>query len=142
MARKNKVILLLIICIMFTVGFSKLLSTPKTVYRVYLKGESLGLITSKQKLEKYIDKKQAEVKEKYNVNKVYAPTDLDIVKEVTYYDDVSTIKEIYEKIKDISPFTIDGYQVKIKGIDTTDSNGKTVKGKNQYIYVNCFVYYV
>ena len=136
MAKKKKVILILIIiCIMFTMGFSKLLSTPKTVYRVYLKGESLGLISSKQKLENYIDKKQAEVKEKYNVNKVYAPTDLDIVKEVTYYDNVSTVKEIYEKIKDISPFTIDGYQVKIKGIDTTDSNGKTVKGKNQYIYV-------
>ena len=92
MARNKKVILLLIICIMFTVGFSKLLSTPKTVYRVYLKGESLGLISSKQKLENYIDKKQAEVKEKYNVKKVYAPTDLDIVKEVTYYDKVSSIQ--------------------------------------------------
>lgn len=136
MARYKKIVLtVLLISIFLTTGFSKVLQTPETVYRVYLKGESLGLIKSKKELENYIDKKQAEIKEKYGVEKVYAPTDLDIVKEFTYYDKVSTTKEIYNKIKDISPFTINGYVVTIKGLNKTDASGKKVKEKNQKIYV-------
>ena len=34
---------------------------PQEVYRVYLKGKSLGLIKSKTELEKYIDEKQANI---------------------------------------------------------------------------------
>lgn len=132
---KKIIITMMIISIFFTAGFTKVLKSPQEVYRVYLKGESIGLIKSKEKLEKYIDTKEAEIKDKYKVKKVYAPTDLDIVKEVTYYDNVSSVKKIYEKIKDISPFTINGYKITIKGIDSKDSNGKTVKGKNQTIYV-------
>ncbi len=132
---KKLIITIMVISILFTAGFSKMLKSPKEVYRVYLKGESIGLIKSKEKLEKYIDTKEAEIKEKYKVKKVYAPTDLDIVKEVTYYDNVSSVKKIYNKIKDISPFTINGYKITIKGIDSKDSNGKTIKGKNQTIYV-------
>lgn len=134
-SRKKISYILLVLIIIFGVGFSKISSTPKEVYRVYLKGESLGLISSKQKLENYIDKKQTEIKEKFGVKKVYAPTDLDIVKEMTYYNKVSSVETIYNKIKDISPFTIDGYIIKIKGIDSKDNNGKLVKGKNQNIYV-------
>ena len=123
MARYKKIVLtVLLISIFLTTGFSKVLQTPETVYRVYLKGESLGLIKSKKELENYIDKKQAEIKEKYGVEKVYAPTDLDIVKEFTYYDKVSTTKEIYNKIKDISPFTINGYVVTIKGLNKTNKH--------------------
>ena len=136
MARFRKILVAILLILAFgTTGFSKMLNSPKVVYRVYLKGESLGLISSKKQLENYIDKKQAEIKEKYGVDKVYAPTDLDIVKELTYYDDVSTIKEIYNKIKDISPFTINGYEIKIKGVSKKDASGKTIKGNNQKIYV-------
>jgi len=105
------------------------------VYRVYLKGKSLGLIESKKELEKYIDNQQEAIKKKYKVDKVYAPADLSIVKEKTYNTNIQTTKEIYEKIKDISPFTISGYVVKIKGIDSKDSNGKKIKGKTQTLYI-------
>ncbi len=132
---KKIIFLLLLISIFFTAGFSKLLVTPKIVYRVYLKGESLGLISSKKELNDYIDQKEAEVKEKYDVDNVYAPTDLDIVKELTYYDKISSVETIYNKIKNISPFTINGYQIKINGVTTTDASGKEIKGKTQYIYV-------
>ena len=136
MVRYKKIILaVLLLSIFITTGFSRVLQNPKTVYRVYLKGESIGLIESKVELENYIDKKQAEIKEKYGVEKVYAPTDLDIVKEYTYYDKVSTTKEIYNKMKDISPFTINGYVVTINGLTKTDNNGNKVKEKNQKIYV-------
>lgn len=129
-------ILILIPCIFITQsGFSEISKNPKQVYRVYLKGKSLGLIKSKTELEKYIDEQQESIKKKYKVDKVYAPADLSIVKEKTYNTKIQSTKEIYEKIKDISPFTISGYIVKIKGVDSKDANGKTIKGKTQTIYI-------
>ena len=108
---------------------------PKTLYRVYLKGESIGLIESKSALEDYIDKRQNQIKEKFNVDKVYLPEDLDIVKEVTFDDNVSSIKSIYKKIENISPFTIKGYEITISGIDSQAVDGTKIKGKKQTIYV-------
>lgn len=111
---------------------------PKELYRVYLGGESLGVIESKKDLENYIDKKQEKLKEKYNVDKVYAPNDLKIVKELTYNETVSTSEEIYnklEKIRGTSSFTIDGYKIYIEGIDKKHEDGTTEKIKDQTIYV-------
>lgn len=135
----NKCKLLVLITILlttiFTTGFTSISRNPKTVYRVYLEGKSLGIIESKKSFENYIDKKQNEIKEKYKVDKVYTPQELDIAKEITFENSIKTNKEIYNKIKDNSSFMIDGYVIKIKGLDTTDQNGKKIKGKNQYIYV-------
>ena len=108
---------------------------PQDVYRVYLKGNSLGLIENKEELEQYIDKEQEKIKNKYKVDKVYAPEDLKVVKEITYQEKISTTKEIYEKIKDLESFTINGYAIKIKGIDSTTEQGETQKGVDQTIYV-------
>lgn len=135
--KKLKLVVCFTIILSFFVanGFSIRKFTPHIVYRVYLKGESLGLIKSKEQLEEYIDKKQTEIKEKYNVEKVYIPSDLDIVKETTYDNRLTSVEKIYNNIKDISPFTISGYAITIKGIDTKDSEGNTIKGKSQIIYV-------
>ena len=132
---KILVILTIFLSLIFTTGFTNINRNPKTLYRVYLKGESLGFIKSKKSFEDYIDKKQKEIKEKYDVDKVYTPADLDIVKEITFENNINTNNEIYNKIKDISSFTIDGYVIKIKGLDSKDENGKKIKGKTQYIYV-------
>ena len=138
--KKNKLSIILSITLVLSLflvtGFTPKRLTTHTVYHVYLKGESLGIIKSKQSLEEYINKKQSEVKKKYNVDKVYIPSDLDIVKEITYDNDLTSVEKIYNKIKDISPFTISGYAITIKGLDTKDtSTGKKIKGKNQVIYV-------
>lgn len=133
----KKIIVLLIICLSFiyTTGFTNISKEPQTVYRVYLKGKSLGIIESKESFEQYIDEKQEEIKKKYKVDKVFIPTDLDIIKEITYDREIKSNEEIYEEIKDISPFTINGYTIKIKGLDTKDSEGKDVKGKSKTLYV-------
>ena len=135
MDKKTRLISALIITftLLFTTGFAT--PQPKTLYRVYLKGKSLGLIESKTSFENYIDQKQEQIKKKYKVNKVYTPTDLDIIKEMTYETKTKTNEEIYEEIKDASEFTINGYVVKINGIDTKNNEGKTIKGKQQKIYV-------
>ena len=137
MKKLSKIINIFIISIIFITGsgFSKISTKPKDLYRVYLKGESLGLIESKKELESFIDKKQKEIKKQYNVDKVYVPTDLKITKETTFDQNIKTIEEIYEEIKDKSPFTIKGYVVKIRGLDTQTQEGKTIKGKSQKIYV-------
>ena len=135
---KNKftsilVILVLGITLPFLTAYTS--KAPKELYRVYLKGESIGLIESKKELEDYIDKKQKEIKKKFDVDKVYLPEELDIEKEKTYDNDISSVKKIYNKIKNISPFTIKGYAIKIKGVDTESGDGKKIKGKTQTIYV-------
>lgn len=127
------IIFTILITVTFTTGYTT--KTPRTLYHVYLKGKSLGIIKSKKSLEAYIDKKQQSIKEKYGVDKVYVPDDLSIVKETTYDAKVISTEKIYEKIKDISPFTIEGYAIKINGLDTKDSDGKKIKGKTQTIYV-------
>lgn len=132
---KHKILLVCIIFLSFFIntGFSNISQKPKTVYKVYLKGKVLGNIESKESFEKYIDNKQEEIKKKYQVNKVYVPEDLDIIKQITFEDNVKTNEEIYKKIKDISPFTINGYVIKIKSIDSKDDNDK--KSKYQSLYV-------
>ena len=125
----------IIFMLLLTVGFTNKTTSPKTLYRVYLEGKSLGLIKSKNNLENYIDKKQEEIKNKYKVDKVYVPDDLDIEKEVTYSNDILSTEKIYKKIKDISPFTIDGYTITITGFDSKDANGKVIKAQKQKIYV-------
>ena len=113
------------------------LENAKLVYRVYLEGKSIGLIESKDKLEKYIDKEQTSIKEKYGIDKVYAPNDLDIVREYTYDEQISKEEDIYNKLKDImgsEAFTINGYRVVIGGVNEETEEG-VVSGVDQTIYV-------
>lgn len=123
--------------------FSKLLginlsnATPRELYRVYLAGDSLGVIESRDELEKYIDSKQEAIKNQYKVDKVYAPNDLKIVKEITYNEKISSIGDIYnkiEKIKGNSSFTVDGYSIEIKGL-TKKREGEEIKTEDQIVYV-------
>ena len=136
MKQKAKKILLVIIlglALPFLTAFTN--SEPQTLYRVYLKGKSIGLIKSRTALEDYIDKRQNQIKEKFGVDKVYLPEELDIVKEVTFDTDISSIKSIYKKIENISPFTIRGYAITIGAVDSQAADGTKIKGKKQTIYV-------
>ena len=56
--KKYKVLTILFILFSFfiTTGFTDISTKPQTVYRVYLKGKSLGVIASKDSFENYIDK--------------------------------------------------------------------------------------
>ena len=128
---KTKItILLTVLASIFALGMKTLSYSPNAVYRVYLNGKSLGLIKSKTSLEKYIDKMQTELKNKYKVNKVYAPEGLKIEKELTYNNNIMSTKKIYEKIQKESDFTLDGYKITIKPYNSSDK-----KKKSRIIYV-------
>ena len=92
---------------------------PKEGYRVYLEGKAIGLISSRDELYDYINIQQEKLKQKYHVDKVYIPNDIDIVKEITYEDSVDNVIDIYNKINEVSPFTIKGYQVTIDKTNST-----------------------
>ena len=87
---------------------------PKEVYKVYLDGKEIGNITDKQELEDYINEEQTELKEKYDVNKVYIPEGVDIQKCTTYENEVLTAKQVNNIIKEEKPFTVEGYTITIK----------------------------
>lgn len=120
------------------IGFVNFDSKPQQLYRVYLAGKSIGLIESIEELEIFIDNKQTELKEKYNVNKVYIPNDLDIIREITYNEQITKIEDIYNKIEEIKgeeAFTIDGYKIEIKGIEKVHEDQSKEVTEDQTIYV-------
>ena len=53
---------------------------------------------------------------------------------MTYSYDVSTAKEMYEYIKDLGLFTVDGYSIFIKGTTKTTNEGeKTTPDRTIYV---------
>ena len=103
----------------------------KEVYNVYLDGKLVGAVNSKSSLEKYIDKEQQELKDEFNVDKVYIPNGIDIEKCVTHNAKILSEKEIYEKIKESKSFTIKGYVVSIKSDDDKEIKVNVLK-KNMF----------
>lgn len=114
---------ILLLSILFVTGFTtkKENDTIQNVYQVYLDGKEMGIITSKEELEKYIDRQQSLIKSKYNVKKVYSPKGLDVRKYQTYKKNIESVETVYNKIKNKKPFTIEGYVIKIKGEDIDET---------------------
>lgn len=83
-------------------------------YQVYLGAEKIGLLKNKDELYDLIDKEQEVIKKEYIVDKIYPPSGLEIQKVLTYSDNLMTAREVYEEIKDLDPFTIEGYEVNVK----------------------------
>lgn len=84
------------------------------VYQVYLNGNKLGLIKSKEELYALINEEQKEIKDTYQVDNVYPPNGFVIQEYNTYDDNITTAKDIYETIKNKDDFTVEGYTIKIK----------------------------
>lgn len=108
------IIIIFVVIMLFFVGVDdRVEGTPIEVYQVYLDGKKIGLISSKDELFDLIDTEQQEIKTKYNVDKVYPPNGLDVEKVYTYNNNIVSVQEIYNQIKDIEPFTIEGYTTTI-----------------------------
>lgn len=131
----KKVIMIIVILLLASVtaflGFStERNDQPKTYYQVYLDGELLGNIKSKTELEKYISNTQKFIKQKYNIDEVYAPKGLEIKKIVSFSEQLMSVENIYNLIQDKKPFTIKGYQITI----FTEDNSQKVYVLDERIY--------
>ena len=63
----------------FLLGFHKSInSEPMVVYSVYLDGSAIGTLASRDSFEDFINDKEEELKEKYNVDTVYTVYDYQI----------------------------------------------------------------
>ena len=92
--------LVLSIFVFFVGSKEETLAAPTSVYQVYLNGETIGYLNSRDKFLALVDEKQEEIKKKYNVDKVYPPTGLKIEKISTYDNEIKTADEIASNIID------------------------------------------
>ena len=62
--------------------------TPTELYAVYLEGEKIGVVKSKEAFEEYINDQEETLRKKYNVSKIYTPNGVEIKKIVNglFYD--------------------------------------------------------
>ena len=104
----------------------KVNSNPNLFYQVYLNGKVLGTINSKTELERYIDKQNQQYKKKFGVKTIYAPNGLQIKKIETYKGNVSTVKDLYNKISKEDSFTIKGYQFILKKKESQENDKDVV----------------
>ncbi len=115
--KNNKIILGVIFVILsfllFGFKFDPSNNNPKNVFQVYLDGKVIGLTNNKDELLNLINKEQQGIKDKYKVNDVYPPNGFEILPYTTYNEKVLSASEIYQKIKENSDFTIEGYEVEI-----------------------------
>ena len=113
----STIILTIIVTLsVFLMGFNKKdTEVPQTVYNVYLDGEIIGTIESQEEFESYINEKEEQIKEKYQVDNVYTPNGVEIKKTITYKPKISTNEQIYKKIIKLKKFTIKGITVTITG---------------------------
>lgn len=133
---KSFIKILLLVCLLFitSAGFSfsnfRNADEPKSLYQVYLDGEVIGIIESRDELLDLIDREQKFLKNKYGVDKVYPPKGLEIRRIITYNGDVDSTSSIYEKIKDSRSFTLKGYTITIKTDDDTEKRINVLRKKD------------
>lgn len=105
----------------FLLSFYKSInSEPMIVYSVYLDGSAIGTLASRESFEDFINDKEEELKEKYNVDTVYTPNGVEIKKNITYKPSVNSNQDVYNKIISNKKFTVKGYEITIVGEDSQD----------------------
>lgn len=99
---------------------------PMTVYTVYLDGKSIGSIASKDTFNEYVNSKEAELKKKYDVDTVYSPKGVEIKKNITYNNSISSDIEVYNKIISSKKFTVHGYVITITDVEEEEKESMDI----------------
>ncbi len=117
----------ILILSIFILGF-KLTSNkiPHDVYIVYVDGQKIGVVKSKEEFEAYINAQEDKLKEKYKVSKIYTPKGVEIKKEVTYKDHFDSYESIYNMLVNKHNFTIKGTIITIEKIDEKNSDSSNL----------------
>lgn len=118
--------ILVSLCIFIFTFIRNIDREPSTVYTVYLDGNTVGNLASKKSFEDYINEKEEELKKKYDVDTVYTPNGVEIKKNFTYDNTISTDEQIYNRIISNKKFTIKGYEINIDNPEQEDYEKKTI----------------
>ena len=148
MKDKKITIKLIIVCILtissiFLLGFNITKNkSPNEMYAVYLQGEKIGTVKSKDEFNQYINTQEEKLKEKFNVDTIHTPKGVEIKKIITYSNKTNTNEEIYNKLVKSENFTIEGIVLEI----TKDNSGEhklptitTINLLNKEIYDEAIV---
>ena len=131
------IILAFLLSLSFSFINNKKRDTYNLAYKVYIDGKDIGYIKDKKELENYVTNLNISdnIKEKYKVDKVYLPSNVNL--EEIYVKDVEyqTAEEIYKQIEDSnSKLTIKSYEVTIGSVEYQTSEVKeTIKESKFYI---------
>lgn len=87
---------------------------PNELYAIYLGGEKIGTVKSKDDFNDYINEQEEKIKDKFGVDKIYTPKGVEIKKVITYKDDSDTNEKIYKRLVSSENFTVKGYVIEIK----------------------------
>ena len=125
------VILVIILSIssIFIFGFKLTTNKePKEVYNIYLDGNKIGTVKSKENFEEYINKQEEALKKKYGVSKIYTPKGVEIKKIITYNDNCDSNEKIYNLLVKEQNFTLKGTIIEIeKEVESDDTDDKEQK---------------
>lgn len=113
-------------------GANKYILKAQNIYGVYLNGDIIGYIADDKELYSIINKRQREIKLKYNVEQVYPPENFKIINTNSYNVEISSAESIYERMLELSTFLVEGYSIKIKDDDGKLLNTINVLDKNVF----------
>lgn len=129
------IVIVLIGILVFGLGFTSYQEkTPMEVYQVYIDGEIIGTVSSKDDFEIFINQKEEAIREKYGVNKVYMPNGVTIKAVTTYDNRVDTNEEVYQRIVKLKQFTIKGTIITIRNSEIKDYETKYIYVLNKQIF--------
>ena len=135
-------VIILSIASIFLVGFKLTTNkTPEEVYAIYLEGQKIGTVKSKDEFNTYINEQEEKLKTKYNVDKIYTPKGVEIKKIITYNGKCNTNEEIYRMLVNKQNFTVKGIIVDIEkeaANENDDANNEENKDekKTETITIN------
>ncbi len=120
----------------FLLGFKlKENKTPMEVYGIYLDGKKIGTVKSKDEFDNYINAKEEQLKQKYNVDKIYIPKGVEIKKIITYNNKYDSDESIYNLLVKEQNFTVRGIIIEITK-EKSDENDKEKESKKEKIRIN------
>lgn len=129
------IVIVLVGILVFGLGFTSYRNQePITVYKVYMDGEIIGTVSSKEEFNNYINQKEQQVKNKYGVDKVYIPNGVTLKKVTTYDKNIDSNDKVYHKIMELKPFTIKGIAITIDNNEVEDYEKKQVYVLNKKIF--------
>ena len=131
----NFLVITFAILSIFLLGFKfSIKKNPNEYYAIYLEGQKIGMVKSKQDFNDYINKEEEKLKEKYQVDKIYIPKGVEIKKIVTYNNKYNSNEEIYNKLVKKQNFTVKGITIKVKKEIHSDDNNS--KPKEEILKIN------
>lgn len=119
----------------FLLGFNKSDNRiPMKAYAVYLEGEKIGVISSKEEFENYINTKEQQLKDKYKVDTIYSPKGVEIKRTTTYKEEIKGNDYVYNKIIKTKKFTVKGVVVTITSNEGEEAKNQTINVINKDIF--------